>query len=114
MTTEKLEKSAWHSYFDGISKVLSGKQAEIEVNSLRIGAQVESRYAPFLGIVYDQKSAIIEVLLEGLDHTISNVRDVFIEHDGVHLSSILVIDTDDVQQVIRLRDPLMLAPPARA
>lgn len=114
MTTEKLDKSAWHAYFDGISKVLPGKQAEIEVDSLHIGAQIESKYAPFLGIVYDHQDDIIEVLLEGLDHTIRNVRDVFVDHDGVKLNSVLVIDADGVQQVIRLRDPLMLPPPARS
>ncbi len=114
MTTEKLEPNAWEGYFDAMSKVLPGKQAEIEVNSLRIGAQLEAEFSPFLGIVYDHRSGIVEVLLEGLDHTIANVREVFVDHDGVNLNSISVTDADGVQQVIRLRDPVMLpAPPAQ-
>ena len=115
MTTEKLDKSAWKGYFDAMSKVLPGKQAEIEVNSLRIGAQIEAEYTPLLGIVYDQKNDLLEVLLEGWDHTIPHVRDVFIDHDGVNLNSVSDIDADGVQQVIRLRDPAMLpAPPSAA
>lgn len=115
MTTEKLDKSAWQGYFDAMSKVLPGKQAEIEVNSLNIGAQVEAEYAPLLGIVYDRKNDILEVLLEGWDHTIPNVRDVFIDHDGVNLNSVSVTDADGVQQIIRLRDPAMLpAPPQQS
>jgi hypothetical protein len=113
MSTEKLDRSAWKGYFDAMSKVLPGKQAEIEVNALRIGAQLEADYAPLLGIVYDNKNDILEVLIEGLDHTIANVRDVYVDHDGVNLNSISVTDADGVQQVIRLRDPAMLpAPPA--
>ena len=113
MTTEKLERSAWKGYFDAMSKVLPGKQAEIEVNSLRIGAQLEAEYAPLLGIVYDHQNEILEVLLDGWDHTIPNVREVYVDHDGVNLNSVSVTDGDGVQQVIRLRDPAMLpAPPA--
>lgn len=113
MTTEKLDRSAWKGYFDAMSRVLPGKQAEIEVDSLRIGAQLEAEFAPLLGIVYDHQNGILEVILEGLDHLIPNVREVYVDHDGVNLNSVLVTDTDGVQQIIRLRDPAMLpAPPA--
>jgi len=112
MTTERLERQAWHGYFDAMSKVLPGKQAEIEVNSLRIGAQLAADYAPLLGITYDERSEVLEILIEGLDHTIAHVREVFVDHDGVNLKSVSVTDADGVQQVIRLRDPTMLpAPP---
>lgn len=111
MTTERLDKRAWKGYFDAMSKVLPGKQAEIEVNSLRIGAQLASEFAPLLGIVYDHRNDILEVLLEGWDHTIANVRDVYVDHDGVNLNSVSVTDADGVQQVIRLRDPAMLPAP---
>ncbi|MDQ1816837.1 DUF5335 family protein [Massilia sp. CCM 9210] len=108
MSTEKLDKSAWHGFFDAMSKILPGKQAEIDVNSLRIGAQVASDYAPLLGIVYDERSDILEIVLEGWDHTIAHVRDIFLDRHGVNLNSVLVIDDDGVEQIVRLRDPLML------
>lgn len=111
MTTEKLDKTAWHAYFDAMSKVLPGKQAEIDVNSLGIGAQIASEYAPLLGIVYDQKSDLLEVLLEGWDHTIPRVQEIFIDHDGIRLNSVLVTDADGVKQIVRLRDPVMLPAP---
>lgn len=111
MTTDKLDKSAWHGFFDAMSKLLPGKQAEIEVDSLGIGAQIESEFAPLLGIVYDPKSDILEILLEGWDHTIPRVRDIFVDHDGVNLKSVMVTDADGVQQIVRLRDPVMLPAP---
>lgn len=114
MATERLERHNWHTYFDAISKVLPGKQAEIEVNALSIGAQIEQEYAPLLGIVYDHKSEVLEVILEGLDHTISNVREIYVDHDGVRLNSVQVIDDDGVQQIIKLRDPVLLPAPQAA
>jgi len=111
MTTERLEPGAWQGYFDAMSKVLPGKLAEIEVNSLRIGAQLEADYVPLLGITYDRKNELLEVLLEGLDHTIAHVREVWVDHDGVNLKSVSVTDDDGVQQIIRLRDPIGLPAP---
>jgi hypothetical protein len=115
MTTERLDRSAWKGYFDAMSRVLPGKQAEIEVNSLHIGSQIEAEFVPLLGITYDSRSDILEVLMEGWDHTIAHVREVFVDHDGVNLNSVSVTDADGVQQIIRLRDPAMLpAPPPAA
>lgn len=111
MAIERLDRHSWHTYFDAVSKVLEGKQAEIEVNSLSIGAQIEQEYAPLLGIVYDHKSEVLEVILEGLDHTIPNVSEIYIDHDGVNLKSVQVIDQDGVQQIIKLRDPVLLPAP---
>lgn len=37
MATIKLDKEAWHTYFDRITKSVVGKQAEIEVASLQLG-----------------------------------------------------------------------------
>ena len=42
MTIRKLEKSKWHAFFDGLSKMLEGKRAEIEVASLALGDQIEA------------------------------------------------------------------------
>jgi hypothetical protein len=115
MTTEKLDKAAWHPYFDAVSKLLPGRQAEIEVDSLDIGAQLASDYAPLLGIVYDHQNDLIEVILEGLDHTIAHASEIYIDHDGVRLNSVAVTDGDGRRQIIRLRDPVMLpAPPFKA
>jgi hypothetical protein len=112
MATVKLEKPAWHTYFDNVSKILTGKRAEVEVDALSLGSQIEAEWVPLIGIVYDPKDDLIEVILEGLDHMIRNPREIFVDHDAVGLlTSMEVIDADDVRQIIKLRDPLMLPPP---
>jgi hypothetical protein len=108
MAISKVEKAAWQAYFDHMSKTLGGKQAEIEVASLQIGDQIEAQWVPLLGIVYDPKNDLVEILLEGLDHMIRKPVDIFVDVGPLGLSSMEVIDADDVRQIIKLRDPLML------
>lgn len=111
MAVSKLDKPKWNAYFDHMSKVLDGKRVEIEVDALAIGSQIEAEWLPLLGITYDPKDDIVEVALEGLDHMIHKPRDVFVDQNAVDLSSVEVIDSDDVRHIIKLRDPLMLPPP---
>ena len=111
MITEQLNKSEWQPYFDNVSKALAGEQAEIEVSSLELGNQIEAKWLPLLGITYDPKSDVVEVLVEGLDHLIHHPQTVYIEHNGGGLSSMEVIDDSDTRQIVRLRSPLMLSPP---
>lgn len=111
MSIEKLDRNSWATYFDSMSKVLTGKQAEIDVESLALGAQVESRFAPLNGITYDHKSEMLEIMLERWEHNIPHVNEIWIDHDGVSLNSIRVVDADGVEQIIKLRDPLMLPDP---
>jgi hypothetical protein len=104
MTVSKIEKPAWRDYFNEISKTLVGQDAEIEVNSLTAGQQMESKWASFLGIVYEPKSDMIEIVLDGLDHMIHHPREVYADNDAEHLTSLEVVDQDDVRQIIRLRE----------
>ena len=88
MTTRKLDKQQWRTFFDRVSTTLEGKEAEIEIASLRLGDQVEAEWLPLLGIVYDPNDDIVEVALE-------------------------IVDADDVKQIVKLRDPLMLPAPSQ-
>jgi hypothetical protein len=111
MAIAKLEKNAWQSYFDHLSKTVSGKQAEIEIAALDIGVQVEADWLPLQGIVYDRKGDLLEVLLEGLDHLIHKPREIYITYDMLGLASIEIVDEDGTRQIVRLRSPLLLPNP---
>src|SRR6478752_832756 len=113
MTTRKLDKRHWHTFFDGVSKLLEGKQAEIEVASLALGDQVEADWLPLLGIAYDPKDDLVEVALEGLDHLIPSPREIYVDDDPLGLLTFEIVNADDVREIIRFRDPLALPAPAR-
>lgn len=114
MSISKIEKPDWQEYCDRLSKTLVGTNAEIEVDSLDIGHQVEAKWLPFLGIVYEPKKDTIEILLEGLDHIIHHPGELYVDHDAIGLTSLEVVTDDDVRQIVQLRHPIMLAPPPSA
>ena len=114
MPTRKLDKKEWRSYLDRVSTTLEGKQAEIEVVSLQLGDQVEADWLPLLGIAYDPNDDIVEVALEDLDHLIGKPRELYVEEGPGGLAALEIVDSDDVKQIIKLRDPLMLPAPRHA
>jgi hypothetical protein len=110
MALVKLDKAVWHRYFDQMSKsLLVGKEVEIDVTGMKIGAQIEQEWIQLQGMVYDHKDNLLEILVEGLDHLIHKPKEIYIDHTALGLSSMEVIGDDDVREVIRLREPLMLA-----
>ena len=113
MSVESLTKDGWQDFFDYLSRILVGSRVEIHVESLTLGDQLEAEWLPLLGMVYDKKNDIVEVALEGLDHMIHHPREISVsvdERTGAILS-LQIIDGDDNQQIILLREPLMLPPP---
>ena len=111
---KKLEKSVWRPYFEAVSKVLTGKRAEVEVAALQLGHQIQAEWMPLVGIIYDPKNDLIEVALEGVDHLINKPREVWVEAEGVDLSSIEIVDGEGARQIILLKEPLMLPAPQPA
>ncbi len=114
MATRKLDKAQWRTFFDGITKMLQGKQAEIEVTSLRLGDQVQAQWSSLLGITYDPKDDILEVALEGLDHLIPKPREIYVADGPEGVTAVEIVDAEDIKQIVKLRDPLMLPASARA
>jgi Family of unknown function (DUF5335) len=97
-----------------LRSLLDHARREIEVVSLRLGDQVQAHWLPLLGIAYDPHDDIVEVALEGLDHLIPKPRDVYVEEGAGGLAALEIVDSDDVKQIIKLRDPLTLPAPSQA
>jgi hypothetical protein len=108
MTIAQIEKAEWKTFFDQLSKSLEGNFAEIELNSLAIGNQVQTQWTPLFGISYDKKKQLIEVFMENLGHQISRPDKVFVEQQGLSISSLEIIDEEDTRQIIKLRRPLSI------
>lgn len=114
MADYSIDKEDWASFLEWVTQGLSGARAEIDVLALDIGAQVEARAVPLLGLAYDHKSDLIEVALDGLDHLIRQPRELSAHEEEDGLMSIRVVDEDDVTQIIKLTGPLNLPVPAKA
>jgi len=116
MAVQKIDKSQWRTFFDTISKEVAGMRAEIEVASLKLGAQIEAEWLPLIGITYDSRDDVLDVALgasgESLNHLIQHPREVYADSGVGGLISFEVIDGDGAKQIITLREPLSLPPPA--
>ena len=113
MAAQNIDKSKWQAFFDRLSRGLVGMRAEIEVASLALGDQIEAEWLPLLGIAYDPKDNVLEIALEGLDHLISNPKEVWADTGVGALLNFEVIDGEGVSQIIKLREPLMLPAPGQ-
>ena len=111
MVDIKIDKADWTDFLDWLTRQLVGGSAEIDVLSLDIGAQIEARSLPLLGLVYDRKSDVIEIALEGLDHLINRPRELTATEGDAGFQSIQIVDEDDVRQIIKLNQPLALPSP---
>lgn len=108
MSLRELPRGEWRRFCDRVSKSLVGKFAELEVVSLEIGDQRETRWLPLLGIVYDAKSDVLEIALKGVDHLISRPLEVYAEETERGLVALQIIAADETRQTVRLREPLAL------
>ena len=111
MSGEVIEKAAWRFFFDGISRVLDGQRAEVEVASLGLGHQIAAEWAPILGFSYDDKDDIISVAVGGLDHLISRPQAVSARLRGAAVESLAITDCAGTLHIVRFREPLLLPPP---
>jgi hypothetical protein len=114
MAAQEIDRSRWAPFFDALTKTLIGKQAEVEVDSLDLGQQIEAEWTPLIGIAYDQEDDLVEVALEDLDHLIRAPKRVFVDAIGGDLVSIEVVDGSGNAQILKLKDLLTLPPPQHA
>ena len=112
MTIRRLERSEWPGFCIRVERGCLGKQVAIEVGSLQIGFQLAVHRLPLLGITYDPKSDILELLVGKLDHLVRAPRELYIDEQLFGLVSLQIIDSEGVQQIVTLRDPLMLPGPS--
>ena len=109
--SRKLARTDWQVYFDRLSRVMDGKQAELEAASLGLGDQVAVEWVALGGITYDPKDDLIEMIFEDLDHMIRHPQEIWVDEEGLALASLEVVDGEGVRHILRLREPLLLPPP---
>jgi hypothetical protein len=111
MTLQKLERPQWPAFCNHLSVGLIGKLAEIEIASPAIGAQIEARWAPIIGLTYDARGDIIEIMLEGIEHIVQHPRALYVDYGTSGILSVGILDEMNAWQIVRLREPLMLPAP---
>ena len=103
-----IPRDHWRTFFDGMSKALLGKWAEVEISSPDLGDQIMANWMPLLGITYDSRDDLLDVALDRANHLIRQPREIVVEETATGLASVAVVDGDGVVQIIRFKEPLTL------
>lgn len=111
MTIRRLERSEWTGFCVHASRGYIGKWVRIEVGSPLIGAQLEAQRVPLIGLTYDPKDDVLELIAGDLDHLIRAPRGLWVDEQPDGNLSLQVIDEDGAYQIVTLREPLMLPSP---
>lgn len=109
--SRKLARADWQVYFDRMSRVMDGKQAELEAASLGLGDQIAVEWVALEGITYDPKDDLVEMILQDLDHLIRHPQEIWVDEEGLALANVEVVDREGVRHILKLREPLLLPPP---
>lgn len=113
MALVRIERTQWFAFCNGMTRMVLGKRAEIEIASQSLGAQIEARWLPLLGVAYDRKRDTLEIALDGIDHRIERPRELYVDYGSSGVEQVGILDADGAWQIVLLRDPLMLPPPER-
>lgn len=111
MAIRRLDRAQWSGFCMHVSRFFVGKHAELEVAAIDTGAQIEASGRALLGIAYDPHERTIQIVLEGLDHLVREPRELYVDDRPEGLASIEIIDGAGRQQIVILRDPLLLPGP---
>lgn len=111
MAAEQIERMRWTEFFDNLTRILVGKQAEIEVAGLDLGDQIAVQWAPLIGISYDEKDDLIEIALDELDHLIRSPRSIYVDQGIGGILAIAIDDSDGHRQIVKLKNPVALPSP---
>jgi hypothetical protein len=111
MTIRRLDKNEWLPFFDALSKLFAPQVAEVEVASLNLGDQTQAEWLPLVGIAYDPHDDVLEIALDGVDHMIRKPREIYLDDGAAGLMSIEIVDAEDVRQIVKLKEQLMLSAP---
>jgi hypothetical protein len=103
-----LPRAEWRRYCDRVSKEVAGRRVELDVASLDLGARVEARWLPLVGLVFDARGDVLEIALNGRGHSILAPRDILLEETDRGLVSIEIVAADDTVETLRFREPLRL------
>src|SRR5262245_26488237 len=80
MTTRKLEPSNWRPYFDWLSRHFPSVRAEVDVESLALGDQIEADAVVIDGLSYDpyNREVVVTATDVHFEHHISDPQEIYV------------------------------------
>ena len=109
MALTQLAKQDWHAFFDAASKALGEKRVTVELTGLELGDRLAADHAVMSGMSYEERSDVITLFIQGLEHRIQRPKNIHVDRQGTELTSFEVIDADGVHHIVRFDTAVALA-----
>lgn len=113
MQTRKLEPENWRAYFDWMTRHLPAVRAELEVNALELGNQIESEPLVIDGLSYDPyaREVVVTATSAQLEHHISDPKEIYVVEQAGQPTAFEIVDGEGQKQIVRLTPLHELPPP---
>lgn len=109
MTTRKLERQQWQRYFDDVAKRLPSMKVGVTIMGADIGVQLESQGSALIGISWDHNDEALTIDTPNWSHRFRSPEEISVEDEAGTLSSIEVVSSNGIKQIIELK-PLPALP----
>ena len=108
----QLPNEAWSDFFDDITNSMHGRLVELDVIGVDLGALVEAEWLSLIGMTYEPVEDTLYVYVDSpegsVDHAIEHPRRIYVELDASGMNQLVVFDSAEHGQFMRLRPPLVL------
>lgn len=106
-TTRQIPENDWQAFFEAFTRqhlmADPPSTATIEVVSPSQGDQVAASTSRLLGLSYDPRSQVFEVMVEQLDHLLFHPREIWvIEDESGFIPTMELVRSDGGQELIHL------------
>ncbi len=106
MASRKLDKPEWQAFCDRFSKSLVDKGSEPETASLALDHQVAAEWVPLLGVTYDPRSDVFDIILDSLEHRVNTPKLLYVDEGPRGVAALEIIDAGGHRHTLRLDHPL--------
>jgi hypothetical protein len=110
MTLRKLDKSEWHAYCDRLSKDLVGSRSGSATVSLAVNHEAIAEWVPLLGIAYEPKKDLFEIVLQDLEHWVHHPQTFYVDEGPKGVAGLEIIDAQGLRHTLSLFQSIQIYP----
>jgi hypothetical protein len=108
MPLRRLEKLEWKAYCHRLSKGLANIRSERITASLVVDDDVVAEWVPLLGITYEPKKDLFEIMLQDLEHRINRPETLYVDEGPKGVAALEIIDATGLRHNLGLSHPIKL------
>jgi Family of unknown function (DUF5335) len=104
------EKSEWRVFCDNLSKSLTNIRLGPVTASLVVNDNGIAEWVPLLGISYESKKDLFEIILRDFEHWIYRPETLYVDEGPKGVAALEIIDATGRRHNLALSHPIKLSP----